>query len=182
MPIPASTRKPRVLLREAAYRTIHDAIEDGTLEAGERLLDEQLSDWLGSSRTPIRLALVTLVDEGLVEMRPNRFTRVAERDATTYRDAAVLLDGLHTTALPLLDPAARSGLRTAIAPLRDRVAAQDTDALAAARDRIGGAVATVPNTLLVETERRVRSRARFHMPAALDDVDWTAAGRVLAAV
>jgi DNA-binding GntR family transcriptional regulator len=53
------------------------AILDGTLVAGERLHDEELIGWLGVSRTPIRTALERLTDLGLVEMEPNRFTRVA---------------------------------------------------------------------------------------------------------
>ena len=54
-----------------------EAIVDGTLAPGEVLHDDELCAWLGLSRTPVRDALRRLRDEGLVEMAPQRFTRVA---------------------------------------------------------------------------------------------------------
>lgn len=53
------------------------ALRDGTLQHGERLNDDELVQWLGVSRTPIREAIAKLVDIGLVEMEANRYTRVA---------------------------------------------------------------------------------------------------------
>ena len=58
---------------------LREAIVDGTLAPGEQLHDEELCGWLGLSRTPVRDALRRLRDEGLVEMAPQRFTRVARR-------------------------------------------------------------------------------------------------------
>lgn len=78
-PVPASAipSRSRELLSDSVRRRILAAILDGTLNAGERLHDDQLIGWLGVSRTPIRTALERLADVGLVEMEPNRFTRVA---------------------------------------------------------------------------------------------------------
>ncbi len=47
-------------------------ILEGEYEPNERLVEEQLAERLGVSRTPIRQALTMLEAEGLVEMAPNR--------------------------------------------------------------------------------------------------------------
>lgn len=79
MPVPKSTveNSPRKLLRDVVYDKMLAALRDGTLQHGERLNDDELVQWLGVSRTPIREAIAKLVDIGLVEMEANRYTRVA---------------------------------------------------------------------------------------------------------
>ncbi|WP_286345718.1 GntR family transcriptional regulator [Frondihabitans sucicola] len=77
MPSVAARSKSRELLSDSVRRRLLGSILDGTLVAGERLHDEQLVAWLGVSRTPIRTALERLAEIGLIEMEPNRFTRVA---------------------------------------------------------------------------------------------------------
>ncbi|CAN5289789.1 GntR family transcriptional regulator [soil metagenome] len=47
-------------------------ILDGEYGPDERLIEEQLAERLGMSRTPIRQALTMLESEGLVELIPNR--------------------------------------------------------------------------------------------------------------
>lgn len=47
-------------------------ILDGEYGPDERLIEEQLAERLGVSRTPIRQALTMLESEGLVELIPNR--------------------------------------------------------------------------------------------------------------
>ncbi|KIP99506.1 GntR family transcriptional regulator, partial [Curtobacterium flaccumfaciens] len=76
MPVPKSptSQGPRRLLRDVVYEQMLEAIENGTLEAGERLNDEELTSWLGVSRTPVREAIARLESEGLVEMAANRYT------------------------------------------------------------------------------------------------------------
>lgn len=78
MPVPSTQpAAERKLLRDTVQDKIRDAIMDGTLEPGERLNDDDLIAWLGVSRTPIREALAELARAGLIEMAPNRYTRVA---------------------------------------------------------------------------------------------------------
>lgn len=86
MPMPTD-HVARVSLSDEAYTRIEAAIMDGTLEPGERLRDPELVQWLGISRTPIRHALDRLLDQGLVEMERNRFTRVASFDVEGVRHA-----------------------------------------------------------------------------------------------
>ena len=46
---------------------LRDLILRGTFEPGQRLAEQQLAERLGASRTPVRSALVTLEQEGLIE-------------------------------------------------------------------------------------------------------------------
>ncbi len=127
MPVPKSTvdNSPRKLLRDVVLEKMLAAIQDGTLQAGERLNDDELVAWLGVSRTPIREAIAKLVDYGLVEMEANRYTRVASPTREQYDDAFQLLFGFAELAarwaVPNLDDAAvkssaSSSTRPASAP------------------------------------------------------------------
>ena len=55
---------------------IRNLIVHGELASGERINEVGLSEALGVSRTPIREALKVLAAEGLVELLPNRGSRV----------------------------------------------------------------------------------------------------------
>lgn len=56
---------------------LRDAIQNGRLEPGERLVERKLADSLGVSHIPVREALAKLSEEGLVERTPRRGARVA---------------------------------------------------------------------------------------------------------
>ena len=79
MPIPASS-KPinRFSMREEVYNTLLGWIMEGELRPGEKILDKDLAEKMGVSRTPVREALRRLEDKELVESSANRWTRVAE--------------------------------------------------------------------------------------------------------
>jgi len=53
-------------------RTIRERILDGTLAAGERLVEARLSNELGVSRVPVREALRALAADGVVTIEPRR--------------------------------------------------------------------------------------------------------------
>jgi len=79
VPVPATqTPAPRRLLRDVVYDKMYSAIIDGTLELGERLNDDELVNWLGVSRTPVREAIAKLADQALVDIEANRYTRVIQ--------------------------------------------------------------------------------------------------------
>lgn len=59
-------------LRETVFETIRLAIIEGKLMPGERLLEVQLAEELGVSRTPVREAIRKLEEEGLVKMEPRK--------------------------------------------------------------------------------------------------------------
>ena len=54
------------------FERVRSWILEGEYEPDERLVEEQLAERLGVSRTPIRQALTMLEAEGLVEIAPNR--------------------------------------------------------------------------------------------------------------
>jgi DNA-binding GntR family transcriptional regulator len=105
MPVPEHRAAvDRHLLRDTAYAKLCEAIVDGTLAPGESLNDGDLCGWLGLSRTPVREALGRLRDEGLVEMEPQRFTRVAALTIEDVREITPLLAVLHGLATELAVP------------------------------------------------------------------------------
>jgi DNA-binding GntR family transcriptional regulator len=82
------------LLRDQVFTRVLDAIRAGDYKPGDTLADEDLESWLGVSRTPIRQALARLVSVGLVEMEPNRYTRVASIDAREFMNSTGALVAL----------------------------------------------------------------------------------------
>lgn len=77
MTVPFMPLDPRgTVLGDEVYARLGEAILDGQLAPGERLRDHELAERLGVSRTPVREALQRLERTGLVEVAPNRYTRV----------------------------------------------------------------------------------------------------------
>lgn len=112
MPVPSSdTPVPRLLLRDVAADRLRTAILDGSLKPGERLHDADLTRWLSVSRTPVREALSRLDREGLIEMEPNRATRVALPRPSAAIGAlqalGTLFGGVVRVTVPGLDSAQR---------------------------------------------------------------------------
>jgi DNA-binding GntR family transcriptional regulator len=94
----------RTLLRDQAYLVLREAIINGELSPGEVIRDADLAERVGLSRTPVREALARLADDGLVETKPQSWTRVtplAQRDA---RDAAIVVRALHELAVGMAVP------------------------------------------------------------------------------
>ncbi|WP_149537493.1 GntR family transcriptional regulator [Siccirubricoccus phaeus] len=50
-----------------AYAMLHEAIREGTIEPGQRVMETEISAWLRISRTPVREAIRRLQAEGLLE-------------------------------------------------------------------------------------------------------------------
>jgi DNA-binding GntR family transcriptional regulator len=94
----------RELLSDSVRRRLLTAILDGTLTPGERLHDDELVGWLEVSRTPIRTALERLAEAGLIEMEPNRFTRVALPTRADLIDARNVYGSLLTALVAEVVP------------------------------------------------------------------------------
>ena len=75
LPIKLDSYKP---LREVVSETLRQAIVEGVLQPGERLMEIQMAEELGVSRTPVREAIRKLEQEGFVVMVPRRGTYVAD--------------------------------------------------------------------------------------------------------
>lgn len=84
-------------LRDVVFENLRAAILDGNLKAGQRLMEVQLAEQLGVSRTPIREAIRKLELEGLVVMLPRKGAYVANmsfKDLIDVLEIRASLEGL----------------------------------------------------------------------------------------
>lgn len=84
-------------LREVVCESLREAIRNGVLKPGERLMEIQLAEELGVSRTPVREAIRKLELEGYVVMMPRRGTYVANmsiRDINEIFEIRTALESL----------------------------------------------------------------------------------------
>lgn len=155
----------RTLLRDEAYRQIRDAILGGTLAPGEILRDADLAERLGLSRAPVREALARLVAEGLVESKPQSYTRVTRVDLRDIRDSVVVVRAMHELAarmaVPILQEHDILAMREANARFAAAVRRGDVEEALAADDALHDVVVTVcANRAVAETIERETPRIR----------------------
>ena len=84
-------------LRDVVFENLRTAILEGNLKAGQRLMEVQLAEQLGVSRTPIREAIRKLELEGLVVMIPRKGAYVANmsfKDLIDVLEIRATLEGL----------------------------------------------------------------------------------------
>jgi DNA-binding GntR family transcriptional regulator len=105
------------------------AITDGEMAPGARLVEADLVELLGVSRSHVRLAIEALAAEGLVERIPNRGARVrvvSAAEAVAITEARMALEVLiaRKAAESIADPEI-DRLRAHLAQMRAAVAAGD---------------------------------------------------------
>lgn len=88
-------------LRDVVFNTLRQAILKGDLLPGERLMEIQLANKLGVSRTPIREAIRKLELEGLVIMIPRKGAIVAEITEKDLKDVLEVRTSLEVLAIEL---------------------------------------------------------------------------------
>ena len=88
-------------LKFRAYDDLKDMILSGKLKPGQKIVERDLGSQLQVSRTPIREALSRLVQEGLVESRPQRGHYVQAIDAKVVEDLYELREVLEAHAIHL---------------------------------------------------------------------------------
>ena len=88
-------------LRDVVFNTLRQAILKGELAPGERLMEIQLAERLGVSRTPIREAIRKLELEGLVLMIPRKGAEVAKISEKSLRDVLEVRRSLEELAIEL---------------------------------------------------------------------------------
>lgn len=106
--------RPLSLRQQVVDKIIH-SIAKGLLKPGERIVEAELATNLGISRGPIREALSTLAQEGIVENLPYKGTFVTELNRDEIREVFTLRavleefavrqlfrDGKHESVKPLL--------------------------------------------------------------------------------
>lgn len=88
-------------LSEQALEIIREKIVSGVYKMGRPLLESELADTLGVSKSPIREALLQLMREGLVVMSPNRSALVFSMTIPEVISLSELRETLEIAALGL---------------------------------------------------------------------------------
>ena len=88
-------------LRDVVFNKLRQAILRGEFKPGERLMEIQLANKLGVSRTPIREAIRKLELEGLVIMIPRKGAEVADITEKSLRDVLEVRKALEELAVQL---------------------------------------------------------------------------------
>lgn len=180
MPIPSRTEDaPRQSLRDQVKGQIQAAIFDGTLEPGENLNDAQLQDWLGVSRQPIREALNDLARIGLIEMAPQRYTRVALPDPNERTAVLQTLGALVGGVVRITVPSITSAQRKSVLGFLDRIIPLVEKRDTHAHGKLGWELVDVfidycPNHILVRATREMIDSLAFQLSATrtADNTDW----------
>jgi DNA-binding GntR family transcriptional regulator len=89
-------------LAEMAQRELRNAIIEGRLKLGDQLSEVRLSKMLGTSKTPVREALMQLRREGLVQIDPQRGTSIFRIEDAEIDQIAGLRRLLETEAARLI--------------------------------------------------------------------------------
>jgi DNA-binding GntR family transcriptional regulator len=108
------------VIDDHGYRALREAIVSGELLPSERLVEEELSRRLGIGRAAVRMALVRLEHDGLVEHerhRGARVRRVSEEEAVEILEVRAALESL--AARRAAGRATRSDVRALRAILRE---------------------------------------------------------------
>ena len=88
-------------LRDVVFNTLRKGILRGELKPGERLMEIQLANKLGVSRTPIREAIRKLELEGLVLMIPRKGAEVAQITEKNMQDVLEVRKALEELSVQL---------------------------------------------------------------------------------
>jgi len=128
-PIQLDSYRP---LRDLVFETLREAIASGQLSPGQRLMELQLADDLGVSRTPVREAIRKLELEGLVVMVPRKGAYVAElsmKDMVEVFEMRAALDALAASlAAERITEDEIEFLERLLVEIRDFIACEDLEA------------------------------------------------------
>lgn len=114
-------------LSQIAYDNIFEAIQNGKLKPGSRVRENELTEWLEMSRTPVRDALRRLEGQGLLRHESYRGVVISSLDHQTVGELYTAREWAEGAAAAL---AARSASAAEIATMRqllklEREAADD---------------------------------------------------------
>lgn len=166
---------------EIAYREIKRRIQENELAAGFQATENQISELLNMSRTPVREALLRLESDGLIELTPRHGMKVLpvspEDMREIYQILAVLeASAAETVAAEGLEKARLDALEHAVSDMDTALADDDLDGWAEADDRFHNILvqscgnrrlADVVDTYLGQT-RRVRTLTLRLRPKPMD--------------
>jgi DNA-binding GntR family transcriptional regulator len=159
-------------LRQAVYDAIVELIVHGTLQRGQHLVENELAEYLGVSRQPVREALQRLQTDGWIELRPalGAFVHVPSEEEvdqllsvrTVLETFAAGLAAEHATPQDVnrLWELQQDGLNA--------LAANDSDGLVTANAALHAAITELAkNTVLAEHIALVERKWRwYYLPIA----------------
>lgn len=169
-------------LRHSVTESIRNAIAVGHFRPGERLLERELCEMIGVSRTLVREALRQLETEGLIKVLPHRgpvVVQLTRKEAMDIYDVRVELEGLacelfvrHAGSQML------SGLEEAFSRLKIALSEGESLAMLSAKNEFYDLlIAGAGNAALGDTLRMLNSRVTLLRATSLQ-----AAGRAAASI
>lgn len=88
-------------LRERIASSIRDSIIEGKIKPGERLLEPDVANLLGVSRTPLREAFLQLESEGFLKVNPRKGALVTETSPKDAEETYIIKGALEALAAGL---------------------------------------------------------------------------------
>jgi DNA-binding GntR family transcriptional regulator len=131
-------------LQEFAYAALRQAIVSHELTAGQRLVEAELAEKLGISRSPVREALRRLQQDGLVQLRPREGVYVSSVTVDEVDDVFRIRAALESTAAALAAERATedqlSEMEALVASMNEAVQSGDPDSAIAYSDAFHRAI------------------------------------------
>jgi DNA-binding GntR family transcriptional regulator len=135
---------------DGASGVVHEiraAIIRGELSPNERLVELELAQRYSTSRGAVRVALLELVNEGLVDREPHRGARVravSQDEAIEIAEVRTVIEGLCARkAAERILPQEADELRQLVASMEDTAAVGDLMAYSALNGRLHGRIAVI---------------------------------------
>jgi DNA-binding GntR family transcriptional regulator len=165
----------RTVLREQIRELLLERILKGELQSGDRIVELQIAQELGTSQAPVREALRELQCPGFVEHEPYRGTRVRriteEELAEIYSVRAALEELAAQEAASRLDGKVDE-LEREVEAIREAAGRDDLQDLAAHDATFHRLIVEAAgNKVLLDTWRTLRVEARVVVTALKTDVD-----------
>ena len=159
-------------LRQAVYDAIVELIVQGTLRRGQHLVENELAEYLGVSRQPVREALQRLQTDGWIELRPAQGAFVHIPCEEEVDQLLGVRSVLETYSARLAAERARPEDVNRLWELQqdglDALAANDTEGLVAANAALHASItALAGNAVLAEHIELVQRKWRwYYLPIA----------------
>lgn len=166
-------------LRDVVFKTLRQAILIGDLKPGERLLEIQLAEKLGVSRTPIREAIRQLELEGLVTMLPRKGAQVAhitEKGMSEVLELRLALDELSVKlACERITEDEIINLKNTCKHFEDAIATGDIKLIAAADVKFHDTILTASKNMRLSqmVNNLAEQMYRFRFEYIKDESGWT---------
>ena len=121
-----------VQTKDYIVSAIRSEILAGNMRPGEELTQELIAEQLGVSRMPVREALQSLAQEGLIVRLPNRHMQVAAMEEKQVRDTFRMAAAMETEILLMIPEEKRDELLLRLSELAETVGSGVREAAAGA--------------------------------------------------